>query len=655
MIFEQLEINNYGVYKGKQSFDLTSNKKKPVVLIGALNGSGKTTFLHAVDFVLYGKFSNIFQSEGLSYENFLKKNINDENYDDGASIELKFHRRFKGKNQKFKIIRKWKEGNASKIKEQFEAHVDGQYDEDITRDWENFVDQILPAKVASLFFFDGEKIEQLADLEASKEVLQKAINSLLGFEIVDRLGLDLSEFQKRSSLQLKSGEEQKQIIEISKEIEGLEKSINNFQKKIIKNEESIVKVDDELSKLDSELSQKGVVYYNKRKEFENELKNKNEKINEFESKLIQLSSEEAPFLLIKKELNEILKQSKSEENYQEKIKQKKITNDLIDSVEKFAKDKCKDSNFSMELIDFLNTKKIKSIKGEDSSSILINIKTEQMDHLINDQLNTIQTNIEKIGKQYSSAKENYEKIKLMVNKIPADDQIKPLIEEQNELKKNKAALQTKINVLQDEISPLNNLKKQKSITLKQLYDIKTAQELENMDKQRFVKYSEKIKNVISDFHIKALDHHIKKLEKLILDCFKKLHRKKNFVKKISIDTNNYELKTFNYKGREINTKDLSAGERQLLAVAILWGLAKASNSAAPTIIDTPLGRLDSEHRKNLVEQYFPKASEQVILLSTDEEFNPKYLKKINPYLSRSYLVAYDEKNNGSKVQEGYFF
>ena len=34
-----------------------------------------------------------------------------------------------------------------------------------------------------------------------------------------------------------------------------------------------------------------------------------------------------------------------------------------------------------------------------------------MDHLINEQLNTIQTNIEKIGKQYSSAKENYEKIK----------------------------------------------------------------------------------------------------------------------------------------------------------------------------------------------------------------------------------------------------
>ena len=84
MIFDQLAINNYGVYKGKQIFDLSTNKKKPIVLIGALNGSGKTTFLNAVDFVLYGKFSNIFQSQSLSYENFLKKNFNNENYNEGA-------------------------------------------------------------------------------------------------------------------------------------------------------------------------------------------------------------------------------------------------------------------------------------------------------------------------------------------------------------------------------------------------------------------------------------------------------------------------------------------------------------------------------------------------------------------------------------------
>ena len=76
MIFENLLINNFGVYCGKQNFDLSTKSKKPVILIGALNGSGKTTFLQAIDFVLYGKFSNYFYSQKLSYENFLTKNIN---------------------------------------------------------------------------------------------------------------------------------------------------------------------------------------------------------------------------------------------------------------------------------------------------------------------------------------------------------------------------------------------------------------------------------------------------------------------------------------------------------------------------------------------------------------------------------------------------
>ena len=140
-----------------------------------------------------------------------------------------------------------------------------------------------------------------------------------------------------------------------------------------------------------------------------------------------------------------------------------------------------------------------------------------------------------------------------------------------------------------------------------------------------------------------------------MDCFKTLHRKKNFIKSIKIDTINFDLFIKDQKNNDIDTEDLSAGERQLLAVAILWGLAKASNSAAPTIIDTPLGRLDSDHRLNLVEKYFPTASKQVILLSTDEEINKKYHKYMAPYLSRSYKIEYDEKLNGSKIEEGYFF
>ena len=114
------------------------------------------------------------------------------------------------------------------------------------------------------------------------------------------------------------------------------------------------------------------------------------------------------------------------------------------------------------------------------------------------------------------------------------------------------------------------------IQMRQEYDKKSNQDLINLDKKRFVDYSVKVKDVLSSFHVKALDYHIKKLEKLILESFNNLLRKKNYIKSIKINTSSFELQIFEKKNIEIDTDKLSAGERQLLAVAILWGLAKAS-------------------------------------------------------------------------------
>ena len=160
---------------------------------------------------------------------------------------------------------------------------------------------------------------------------------------------------------------------------------------------------------------------------------------------------------------------------------------------------------------------------------------------------------------------------------------------------------------------------------------------------------------MENFKQKVLQHHIKKLENEIAICFNILIRKDGFLQNVQMDLNSFELFLFDKKDRVIETSQLSAGERQLLAVSILWALARASNRSSPTIIDTPLGRLDSKHRLNLIEKYFPQASHQVILLSTDEEINENYHQKLKNSVSRSYLINFDTKHNGSKVEEGYFF
>ena len=654
MIFENLLVNNFGVYNGRQNFNLSTDKKKPVILIGAMNGSGKTTFLQAVDFVLYGKFSNIFQSQKLSYENFLKRNINKENYEEGAQIELSFFRKYKGKNQKFKLSRNWKP-NGSKIKEEFFVFINDEFDEDITKDWDNFVDQILPSRVASLFFFDGEKIEQLADLDKSKEVLKKAINSLLGLEIVDQLNIDVDEFQKRSLIQLKTDEEKEKIDKLNKEIDSLEQGIKKVDENIIQTEDKLTNIKYEVGQIDISLSQKGLLYYEKKNEYEKEVKEINIKQDLIKTELVKLAGSDAPLLLIKDQLEEILEQSKYLSQIQNKSEYQKNTNDLLVNISDFVIKNSDDGKFTKKFVNFIESKKITKDENTANKYLLENLNYQDLNLLINQNLIISEKEINKNTKALKNLDEEFEKISQLINKIPADDEIKPLIEKQKKLKTEELNLKTKLNVLNAQRGEINGPMVKLKIQMRQEYDKKSNQDLINLDKKRFVDYSVKVKDILSSFHVKALDYHIKKLEKLILESFNNLHRKKNYVKSIKINTSSFELQLFEKKNIEIDTDKLSAGERQLLAVAILWGLAKASNSAAPTIIDTPLGRLDSEHRLNLVEQYFPTASKQVILLSTDEEINKKYHKYIKPYLTRSYKVEYDQSINGSKSQEGYFF
>ena len=478
---------------------------------------------------------------------------------------------------------------------------------------------------------------------------------MLGLEIVEQLNIDVDEFQKRSLIQLKTDEEKEKIDKLNKEIDSLEQGIKKVDENIIQTEDKLTNIKYEVEQIDISLSQKGFLYYEKKNEYEKEVKEINIKQDLIKTDLVKLAGGDAPLMLIKNELEEILEQSKYLSQIQNKSEYQKNTNDLLVNISDFVIKNSDDDKFTKKFENFIESKKITKDQNNDNEYLLENLNYQDLNLLINQNLIISEKEINKNTKALKKLDEEFEKISQLVNKIPADDEIKPLIEKQKKLKTEELNLKTKLNVLNAQRGEINGPMVKLKIQMRQEYDKKSNQDLINLDKKRFVDYSVKVKDVLSSFHVKALDYHIKKLEKLILESFNNLLRKKNYIKSIKINTSSFELQIFEKKNIEIDTDKLSAGERQLLAVAILWGLAKASNSAAPTIIDTPLGRLDSEHRLNLVEQYFPTASKQVILLSTDEEINKKYHKYIKPYLTRSYKVEYDQSINGSKSQEGYFF
>jgi len=95
----------------------------------------------------------------------------------------------------------------------------------------------------------------------------------------------------------------------------------------------------------------------------------------------------------------------------------------------------------------------------------------------------------------------------------------------------------------------------------------------------------------------------------------------------------------------------------MLAIAFLWGLARVSGRNLPIAIDTPLGRLDSSHRYHLLERYFPTASHQVILLSTDTEIAATEVTMLRETdaIAREYLLTYDSNQRQTSIKHGYFW
>jgi DNA sulfur modification protein DndD len=108
-------------------------------------------------------------------------------------------------------------------------------------------------------------------------------------------------------------------------------------------------------------------------------------------------------------------------------------------------------------------------------------------------------------------------------------------------------------------------------------------------------------------------------------------------------------------GHVIPREELSAGEKQILAISILWALSKTSGRPLPVIIDTPLGRLDSHHRMNLVKNYFPHAGHQVILLSTDTEVDQGLHTELKPYVSHYWHLIFDKGERRTCAREEYFW
>ena len=658
MIIDEIKLKNVGVFSGLHSVELTPpSPEKNIILFGGMNGAGKTTLLDSIQVGLFGQQAvNLKRATGTGYEKHLRKLISRSvKATEGASIEVSFRIKDGGALVHYRLIRSWAE-RRGKIGEKLEVFVDHMFDAALSDSWGEEVERFLSPRLSHLFFFDGEKIESLADPETSTKILETAIVSLLGVDLVDQLNADLKILiaRKRKEALPESNQEQVQLLEAD-----LNSTLQ--QRAVLKDALADLMADLDhaklrFSKAESVYAEQGGELFEQGAMLKADHANLEAQLLANRMQLRQVASGPLPLHMLSQEIDEIRVQAESEtiaKNnsmiamiHQERDAE--IIRQLTD--QGCAKDVLKGlSNFlDGDRESLLETQLDQAVYNLDESTVhLINQLCEgSLNSSVNDANSLLIENTD-LEKQLAA-------IEKKLSRIPDEEQIRDAFIEMRDREKRATQLEDDLLELETNIEVLARKENSLVSELERILGKADEALLQSEEQARVLEYSKKAQSIMSTFKVEVIKKHASRLEILIADSFKTLLRKQRLIDSVKINPNGCALSLFNSNGEEVLAEGLSAGERQLLATSILWALAKASGSSLPVVIDTPLGRLDSAHRGHLLERYFPEASHQVILLSTDEEIDLDAEVVMGGKVGRHYLLNYDDMSGGSSIQKGYF-
>jgi DNA sulfur modification protein DndD len=658
LTLDELVVDNFGIYRDRHVIALTPpSKNKPIVLFGGLNGAGKTTLLDALQLGLHGKRAKCSNRGSGSYEDFLRTCIN--RFADapgGASIEVHFHHVTDGRDQSYRVRRSWRE-NGSGLKENIDVFVNGNRDAAVSDAWAEYAEEFIPARLSHLFFFDGEKIEALADLDNASELLRSGIHSLLGLDVVDRLVTDLDVVASRKNKQLKVDSTAAAVIEQAQgELSGLTSQRDELVQKLASVQSQLEQSEYLHRKVVARLQSEGGELFNQKNLLEVTKARLETEIQSLDAQLREDASGAAPLLLVSDLLDGIHERARHENT----AASAKMLGGVLQERDTLVIDSLRDSGAKATLVRTISellerdrkarTQAARSPRylslSESAQAQLHELRTSGLPHLRT-------TATERLARR-DQLMEELAVSERKLSMVPDEDAIAPMEAERKALEETSTKLTRDHAKLQEELRVLDNEIARKQAVAARLREQAMRSELEQEDVARVKDHSVRAQAALNVFRQRVIERHIASIQDYVLESFRYLVRKKALLSEVRIDPHTFAVELRGGDGKLMKPDRLSAGERQLLAVSLLWGLAKASRRPLPAIIDTPLGRLDSSHRKHLVERYFPHASHQVLLLSTDEEIRGRYLEAIRPSVGHSYLLEFDEAERSSVVKPGYF-
>ena len=674
MKINKIKLDNFRIYRGSNEIDLSSKKDKNISIIAGKNGFGKTTFLTSLIWCFYGKLMSQVEDKyrldirnSGGYESYLDSLLNrtekTSNNANTISVEIELADLLIP-SIPCRTVSIKREYNFKTLKETLTILIDGDENE-LTKSvgYEVFInDFILPREIAKFFFFDAEKIVSLAEAKSKEELrsLSRAYSEVLGIkkyeDLKNSLQIILSKLRRSGATKLdqnkldqliQKDQDLKKLIELNEDKQlGVEEELSNLRLRIDHLQEQLIREGNAMT-LDELKVLKG-----ERDLLKKELESAKGDLK----KLMDI----VPLVISGPRLDELIQQVKKES----KIKQKSVDQNLLKKeLNSFSKEFNKEistigvpkeqlSKIELALKKLIGARQnnTEDVKGNiilDFDEVTTRSIIATYDYI----KNSFKSQFEHIVKKEKDTRQAHGRItkKISQGEVRKNNPIaKQLRQDKTELTEQLEKLSVKKGELNQEF---NVLKQQHASLQKVLSEEEKKFKVVGNDQKKY-----EVTLILLE-KIKVLTARIKEekkyaLQNSILMGLNKLMHKNNFVSKVNVRIENevMDIDLIDQYDQVIDKDTLSKGEQQLYATALLKALVDQSGIDFPVFIDSPLQKFDKQHSSNVIQQFYPSISDQVVLFPLlEKELTKSEYELLKPHLGGIYLI--ENQTQGSSVSK----
>lgn len=644
MKLKEVRIENFRQYFGKQSpLFFARTKDKNVTLIYGVNGAGKSNLFKAINWCIYGATALDDKADVLNKEALHQLGI-------GDSTNVRVMVKFTHRGEEFQLSRvleilKEADDQVRHGAEEFtmmKIKDDGRSER--VGNPTGQMNAILSENVRTYFLFDGEKIDNFSKPESADDV-KNAIYNVLKLEVLERGKKHLSDVAEeyRQDLKRIADVELQGLIDKYEEKYDEKKKIETEQDEL---DQEIKSARSKIQEIDSILEgmKESKELQTHRKKLEEERKEKRDELDSVIEDIRNISTSTLSSINLDSIEGALeLLDSKRVKGEIPSIIRNQFLEDILERKKCICGTKFKEDSIEAEKLKSLQKQTVSgaveeevirltgSLRGIESETEIkmneLNNKMRERSKII-ERLEELENEIDEISRKLRGSRtEDVEKLEEQRENFLSD------IDNNNiQIGENKSRLKK----LSDELGEISE-------------EISRAESEVEMEKElkKKMAITQRASDAISGIYQQFADDMRKKIEEKTKQVFDKLIWKESQFKKISLNKD-YQLEIYD-RWNSPASRELSAGERQILSLSFIISMARESGEEAPLVMDTPFGRLSSSHRAKITKNV-PELANQLVLFITDEEMNEEMASNIMPSVGETYHLRFDDNTGCTTIE-----